>query len=206
MNDGIAERVDLQAAFLEPGEAIRWQGRPSAIGLVRARAKEGLTGLTLLFFAWLCFQAVMEGQEQAGLWAGLQAAFADPKLRYVLFIGAVMLPVSIWMGSEPIRAYLRANSIIYLVTDRRALILGRGGIDMSYLPDEIFGITVKDRAFGGDDVMLAGPPEGMRSLYKKHFSHNPARGLFGLADAQGAAAAIGNMRPPGFHSAEASLS
>lgn len=196
MDDMEAERDQWTTAILEPDEAIRWQGRPSAIGLVRARAKEGLTGLTLLFFAWLCFQAAMEGQEQAGLWAGLQAAFADPKLRYVLFIGAVMLPVSIWMGSEPIRAYLQAGHIFYLVTNRRALVLGRSGIDKCFLPDEIFGITVKDRAFGGDDVMLAGPPEGMRSLYKKHFSHNPARGLFGLEDAKGAAAAIGNMRPP----------
>jgi len=183
---------------LEQGERVLWRGQPSGVGLMRAMGKEGLTGITLLFFSWLSLQAAMqgavgEGQEVMDSLAALEASFSDPKLRYIAFIGAFVLPFALWMASTPVRALGRAKAMTYLVTDRRIMILNRDVIEQSFRPGEIIQLKVNRNRPGGGDVIFIEPSDKLKSLTKKHFSINPPKGFFGLEDPQTAASAIERM-------------
>lgn len=198
MTEIAAAQATEPERFLEAGERVLWRGQPSGLGLMRAMGKEGLTGITLLFFSWLSLQAAMqgavgEGQEVLDRWTALQDSFSDPKLRYIAFIGAFVLPFAVWMASAPARAINRAKSMVYLVTDRRILIVNREGIEQVFGPNDLIQLKVNRNRPGGGDVIFIEPADKLKSLTKKHFSINPPKGFFGLSDPQGAASAIERM-------------
>lgn len=184
--------------LLEKGERVLWRGQPSGVGLMRAMGKEGLTGITLLFFSWLSLQAAMQGavgdgQDVLDRWAALEASFSDPKLRYIAFIGAFVLPFALWMASTPLRALSRAKAMTYLVTDRRILILHKDGLEKAFGPNDLIQLKVNRNRPGGGDVIFIEPSDKLKSLTKKHFSVAAPKGFFGLEDPQAAASAIEKM-------------
>jgi hypothetical protein len=181
-------------AALEPGERLMWQGRPSALGLLRASGREAFTGLVLLGFSWLSFQAVLgDVTADADLMAELERGFSDSDLRFVAFIGAFILPFALWLVTAPLRGMRRAARLVYGVTDRRVLVAEIGGKLESFGPGQIHNLDIVGGA-GGHDVVFEEGADRLGSMYRKHFSMSPRKGFYGVDDPKGAASAIARLQ------------
>lgn len=181
-------------AALEPGERLIWQGRPSALGLMRACGREAFTGLVLLGFSWLSFQAVLgDITGDADLMAELERSFSDSDLRFVAFIGAFILPFALWLTTAPLRGMRRATRMVYGVTDKRVLMIEIGGKQESYGPGQVHNLDITGGA-GGYDVVFEEGVDKLGSMYRKHFSMSPRKGFYGVDDPKGAASAIARLQ------------
>ncbi len=95
----------LVERVLEPGETLRWTGRPSPRAAARvAGDPQPVAALVLLgVVLWLAARALMEGE--------------------LLVLILVVLAVGLWVVATPWRHRWRARHLYYAITDRRALVV-----------------------------------------------------------------------------------
>jgi len=116
---------------LEPGEALRWAGRPDAARHARKywlRIFGGLPFFAFGLFLTVVSLAMIDEQEGSG-WA------------WFPIVGAPFLVAGLIMMASPLWAWFRAANSLYAVTDRRALIIDRRG--------------AKTRSFAGKELARA---------------------------------------------------
>lgn len=179
-NDAVTEALFAEArAHLEPGETLRWAERPSP-----KRAQRRAWPL-LLFGAVFALVAIT-----ALGWIGLIPAAFGALLAY-----------------QPYRMQRRAKRTLYLLTDRRAIVVrrrrGRETVTHSYGPDDVQDIKTRDLGDNTGDVVFR------RELFVRRRSQryveeggDPFRnqlrhrniGFFGIRDVRGVAAALRELR------------
>lgn len=173
-------------------ETVRWQGAPSALGLVRASLREALTGLFLAGFGLLVWSGVLQTHEVAFGWQAVRTAFASEETRYLTFAGTFVLPWGLWHSFAPLRAWRAAGDTVYAVTDRRAIVLGASGRAESFGPGQIHNVRVAPRP-GGYDVLFHDTTDKLPAMWKKHFTMNPLKGFHGIAEGDAAARALARI-------------
>jgi hypothetical protein len=135
---------------LQPGERVTWLDQP----IPRRFARKGLP---ILFFAvpWTAFALFWTG---AAAWMSFQVkeksamslAFPLFGLPFVL-IGVAMLSTPWWLGRA-------ARRIVYVLTDRRAIVLSagwRGSVKArSFAPERLKDLRRKQHADGSGDIVF----------------------------------------------------
>jgi hypothetical protein len=165
---------------LEGGEMIEWKGMP-----VPRFFKIETTVPFLFAIPWTAF-AIFWMFGAAGFQIPDLSKGFNPMLLFPLF-GLPFVLIGIAMLSSPIWSYLKDKKTVYVITDRRLLIMtgGRTFEFKSIMPDQIKEMTRRERADTGDLVVA-------HKVWRD--SDNDQRsqeiGLFNIPDVRGAQAAL----------------
>ncbi len=182
----VLDYVDRQV--LKPGETLLWKGRADPIRTAGIETRKFLTGLAGLAFG-LFWTYSLGGK-------GNYAIFDVPVLT---ICGAIILAISGWKTSGPIRTYLRASRTFYAITDKSIVIVTAGiGYTVKVLKaQDLTHYERIDCSDGGGSIRLrrsqdtSGDASG-KSEPVKTVSFDD--GLWGIPDLKGAARAIAQLR------------
>jgi len=113
-----AEQIALHQ--IDPGERLLWSGSPAA-GAAALRALPAvLVGIPFASFAvfwiWSAWSMTSHGKSPGGPWS------------FFPLFGVPFVLVGLGVMMAPLWAYLAAGKTVYAVTDKRALIIGGGGL------------------------------------------------------------------------------
>ena len=163
---------------MQPGELLRWGGRPGPAALVRSRQKFLWGGLLFLAFSVLW---------EMGVWFG-DVVYPRPLvllwgIPFILCGAGLVLyaPASFWL----------ARRMTYAVTDRRLLILHgfpRRRIE-SFWPADINVLAVTERAGGRGDIIFQ-----QRVVRSEEDSETCRCGFFGVAAVRDVARLVDDLR------------
>jgi hypothetical protein len=135
---------------LQPGERIRWVEQPIPRFFTPASIGSFLFGIPWTSFAifWMCGAS---GFKLPDLREGLQ-----PQHLFALF-GIPFVLVGFGMLSSPLWVWQAARKTVYLITDKRAILIQGGGSTTirSYLPDQLMDIYRKERDDRTGDVVIS---------------------------------------------------
>ena len=138
----------LVQAELQPGEGVRWLGQP-----VPARFARAALPAVLFAIPWTAFALFW-------IWGAAQTTCNAPSLEARLFplFGIPFVGVGLGLFASPWWALRRARGTVYLVTDRRAVVLaGRwpGGVSVrSFEPEKLVDLRREQRADGSGDLVF----------------------------------------------------
>lgn len=144
------ELEDIAKKELEPGEKIVWMEQP----MPRILTAQSL-GLFLFAVPWTAF---------AVFWIFAAAGFRMPDfgrngvlIAFPLF-GIPFVLIGVGMLSSPLLMYLKTKKTVYVITDRRAIIIEswRKTTVKSFLPESLKSIVRKERSDGSGDVIING--------------------------------------------------
>ena len=139
----LREKIERE---LEPGESLRWTGRPVARYFSPASV-----GLFLFGIPWTAF---------ALFWTGTAAwgASHGPGL-FSLFplFGLPFILVGIGLLTSPIWTRKKAMGTAYAITDRRALAIEKGWSTtvVSYPPERLDALARRERSNGLGDIIIS---------------------------------------------------
>lgn len=145
----LPERVRaLVEAELRPGEGLRWVDQP-------VPGRMALGGLPALLFAipWTAFALFWT-------WNAAQISCPNPSLesRIFPFFGVPFVLVGLGMFTTPLWLIGAARRTVYVVTDRRALVLSGnwlGGVTVrSFEPEKLGDLSRNQRADGSGDLVF----------------------------------------------------
>ncbi len=130
---------------LKADETVLWYGRPSAEGLRKHYKIPAAGGVFFIVFSilWIVGASFQAGRTPASdFWFPL--------------IGIPFLLIGIFLSLLPMQAASRVNRMMYVVTDRRLLIMGMGVFVSRLTIDgrESFSVEVSERGDGRGDVSL----------------------------------------------------
>lgn len=129
--------------LLEPGERAVWWDKPDPMSY--AKYTHPMTMIMGLF----AFGFSLFWMYQASSIAG----------GYFWMFGLLIFGVAVWQVSEPVRRYMRAKSIIYLVTDRRAVVAsGDAQTSVSLLH---LGSVERQSGAAFENLLFMDPPKSM---------------------------------------------
>jgi hypothetical protein len=151
--------------LLEPDEQAIWWGRPDP----RSYARQGI-GRALFVGIWF-----------VGLGAFLSTKAIEARQLVPVLLCALAIMIGLYAMSEPLRRYLKARRLVYLLTNRRALIADEGRFRTVLLKDvgEI-GLNWTGGPFG-DVLYCDRPVEGSTR------GERVEDGFLGIADAEAVA-------------------
>jgi len=138
----------LVQAELQPGESLRWLGQP-----VPARFARAALPAVLFAIPWTAFALFW-------IWGAAQTTSHAPSLAPRLFplFGIPFVGVGLGMFASPYWALRRARRTVYLVTDRRAVVLGSrwlGGVTArSFEPEKLGDLRREQREDGSGDLVF----------------------------------------------------
>ncbi|GEM_PF-5818990 len=130
---------------LKADETVLWYGRPSAEGLRKYYKKASLVGIFFIVFSvfWIAGATVqVSGNPDIGFWFPLT--------------GVPFLLAGIFVSTLPMQAEGRIKRMLYVVTDRRLLILGMGVFVSRLTIDsrKSFSVEVSERGGGRGNVSI----------------------------------------------------
>ena len=144
------------ARRLKPGETLIWWDRPDRWLLMRREINFGLF-FGLFFLGFSLFWTATASRGSGGF-----ALFGIP------FVAA-----GTWMVSAPLRAYLRASSILYALTNRRAVVLSGRTLQsrplehIQFVEDEVFADGSGHVFFFREPQMMQGRTVGETAMEQK---------------------------------------
>jgi hypothetical protein len=148
--DALPDRLKQAVADeLQPGEAVRWAGRPDPARFARRSWAVAAFGVFWLAFGvfWMAMTAGMLNGGPGGVIGVVFPLFGLP----VLLVGVGLITSPLWI-------YRVGLHTVYLVTDRRAVLirtlLGHLHVN-SYGPADLTSLTRVERADGSGDVLFA---------------------------------------------------
>jgi hypothetical protein len=121
---------------LAAGEKLVWWDQPTPGGL--ARHELNFSTLTGVFF--VCF---------ATFWMTMAYRAPGP---FFLF-GGLFVFMGLWMVTTPLRAYWRASSTVFALTDKRALIV-KGSTATGYPLEQVAFVETESGADGRGNVLF----------------------------------------------------
>jgi hypothetical protein len=158
MNGQLHERI---YQHVKPGETVLWSGQPGPFHLAKWRIKNAVWSVVwLLIFVPLFYLNDFGGFFGPGLhW---QTLFSVGNIPF--FIGLGLLSVGVLSALSPVFAYLGAPGTVYVVTERRILMIGglRSSSLRDYSLDKLGIPEVEMNRDGTGDVVFR--REGRRSL------------------------------------------
>jgi hypothetical protein len=164
-----ARAQDIATRQIEPGERLLWSGAPAPGAAALGALPASLFGIPFTGFAvfWI-WGAATAATHAPGPWA-LFPLFGTP----FLLIGLGMLAAPLW-------AAMRAGSTVYAVTERRALIILRGGAGgvTSYSHAELQQLMRIERPDGSGSLFFA----WQASPSTRAFQQFSRVGFVGIAD------------------------
>jgi hypothetical protein len=123
-------RSDVSAlAFLElsPGEPVHWMNRPRAVSRpVWQAAPKAFLGLAIITFVVFWMFMVIRGGHNGWEKGKHVPPFAPHNVLIAAVVGLSMIPPSFYVLSWPLRDWQRLSKTIYVLTDRRAIIIEPG--------------------------------------------------------------------------------
>ncbi len=175
-------------ALIEPGESLRWAGRPRPLAMAwqlgRIQVLMGAVFLVFMYF-WLGFFV-----DWGDIPGTIERINAEQVLVLFLLAGLLFVGVGIVMLFRPVWYLLAAGRYLYAITDHRVLIVRNllGTREVSH-PIESLGSVDKHEALGGGwNYLFPGkkPPGGWLrvglSFDYHHTVHSYKSGLFGVDD------------------------
>lgn len=185
------ETLDIHAIAqgeLSADERIVWVGQPSPFALARKRSGMILPGLFLSVFAVSFLvvptMAVFEGPDKVPL----------PFLLLFPLAGLAALAFGLAMLASPLLKGRLARSTIYVVTNRRVLIIEPGCV-RSFDPGDIQQLVRRDRGGGRGDLFFREEQGNlMLAMYTFGRSGNQKIGFFGVSDVRAAEEAVRQLK------------
>lgn len=165
----LREFVDAE---LREGEKIAWMGCPNARPFP-------LPTLPLVLFAipWTAFAVfwIVSAASMGDSGPGSEGVF-----RFFPLFGVPFVLVGIGMLSSPLWALRRASKFVYVVTDRRAIIVGGlfSRTVTSYGPERITHLSRKEKKDGSGDLFFQSEVAKQANLA----SLQPQRSFLGIPD------------------------
>jgi hypothetical protein len=143
------EQADLQSC-LDPGERVRWVGRPFGLRSVMPYIR-----FLLILFAFGVLWTSINGVAIALI---LRDEGHKDRLKAYLMI-PVFLPVGLAFLSAPLWGIRQWKRTYYLLTDRRAAVVHHVGerrwrIQLSFRPDECRRVACMERTDGSGDLIF----------------------------------------------------
>lgn len=143
--------------LMEPGESILWTGRPQGIPNLGRASLRALIGLGLAVTTTLRVIGTLQGP---GNWD--RGESVPPSASHNIVIATVyalsLLPLTVVLLKEPLRAALDARRTLYALTDRRALILWRDMLGderlATYPPEALAEWKVERREDGSGHLIF----------------------------------------------------
>jgi hypothetical protein len=138
----------LVQAELRPGEGIRWVERP-----IPARLARSAWPILLFAVPWTAFAVFW-------VWSAAQATCGNPSPEARLFpvFGVPFVLIGLGMFTSPYWAMRRARRTVYLVTDRRAVVLRArwaSGVSVrSFEPEKLGDLRREQNADGSGDLVF----------------------------------------------------
>jgi len=169
---------------LEPGEQLRWVGRPHPWALARQR------------LAALAVTPVLLGLGAFVIHVGASQPLSVDQAMLTMVIygfGGLAMLLALVVISGPVLAFLRARSTVYAVSDRRLLTISGERVD-SYGPDDIRAIMVtNEQADGSADIVFG---RDIRRYWVRgaRFAEVNRLGFFGIPDPDAVRELIRDLR------------
>ncbi|HTO85322.1 MAG TPA: hypothetical protein VMQ73_24090 [Methylomirabilota bacterium] len=169
---------------MEPGEQLRWVGRPHPWALARQRlAAVAVTPVLLGLGAFV----IHVGASQP-------LPVDQAMLTMVIYgFGGLAMLLALVVISGPVLAFRRARRTVYAVSDRRLLTISGERVD-SYGPDDIRAIMVtNERADGSADIVFG---QDIRRYWVRgaRFAEVNRLGFFGIPDPDAVRELIRDLR------------
>lgn len=138
--EAVQERIRRE---LDPGESVRWADQP-----VPALFTKMSLPMFLFAIPWTAF---------AVFWICGASGFKMPDFRaggfaFFPLFGVPFVLVGLWMLTAPVREYLKMRRQVYVVTGKRAMILGDE--IRSFYPDRLKACVRTERRNGLGDILF----------------------------------------------------
>jgi len=157
---------------LEPGEQLRWVGRPHPWALARQR------------LAALAVTPVLLGLGAFVIHVGASQPLPVDQAMLTMVIygfGGLAMLLALVVISGPVLAFLRARSTVYAVSDRRLLTISGERVD-SYGPGDIRAIMVTNEQADGSADIVFGQDIRRYWIRGARFAEVNRLGFFGIPD------------------------
>jgi hypothetical protein len=161
---------------LAAGERLLWTGRPDIVRLAWLRG-----GKTALFaIPWTAFSL---------LWTGMAWLFSAGRedsavfFRVAMVVGPLFVLFGLWLFVTSLIKVFAVGGTLYALTDRRAMIVRRGGHVRSFGAGEL-GSLYRRGTRRGDIVFSGALPRGSGDPQARA-GHLTDYGFFGIADPRG---------------------
>ncbi len=139
------ELNDLVKGELESGEQVLWVGQPRVLPFVRHLF---LSSVFAIVFAAIGMVLVLAATNAEG------GQFWPP-----LLFGLLLLAPGLYHLSSPLWTIRKAHRTLYVVTDRRAIVLTGtfSRMVLSFGPEQLTQLLRKEKPDGSGDILFLGP-------------------------------------------------